>query len=141
MSRADLEVRLERVEAVKGGLFDRTPHISNPIYAATGGRDGFIPEPELRDRLLSIEPILVYCRMRSEERMLESMSRAAKLHKPAEHVEKVIWAYPEVVRLYDLTMALYETQIPVIRFDRDFDLPGNVLNILRDLEAPKQEGI
>lgn len=100
-----LEVKLALVaEHSDHFLFDRVPHISEPIYSKATGKETYIPEPRLHDLLEELNPVVVYCRLSSLSTMFESVDREKKPHKPTEHLEDVLRNYKAVVEDYDATM-------------------------------------
>lgn len=104
-------------------IFDRTPHIGNPIYSRNGGRDGFIPEEELHDRLVTrVNPLVVYCRLDSPDKMLGRISRKqTKSWKSPEQFEIVKEHFHNIVKDYDRVMDLLKSRLVVIPYDYERD--------------------
>lgn len=115
--------KLREAEArMESHLLDRTPHISEPIYARAGSRRTFVPEHELHERLRSRNPVVVYCRLSSMATMFRNMDRGKKAHKSPEHLAEVMRNYKAIVEDYDLTMSgLRAKGITVIRYDWEND--------------------
>lgn len=118
-------------------VFDRTPHISNPIYAANGGRDGFIAKEDLEERLLKLNPVLIYCRTRSPDRMLTScMESRGKPWKTPEQYEVVRKNYMKILEGYEKTFASLSLRTPVFRYDYEFmsvdELMSSIAVLLED---------
>lgn len=138
-TKEEVDEAMRMVEVRQAGLFDRCSHISNPIYASVDGRqDPFTPE-EYRARLASFKPIVVYCRLRSVDRMLSLILSTTKAHKPPEYLETVRKSYPKIVDLYDRHMSEIEKVVPVIRYSWDEDHPLFILQAIREIEQT-QEG-
>lgn len=111
--------KLQEAEEHMGShLLDRTPHISEPIYARASSRRAFITEYELHERLREINPVVVFCRLSSMTTMFRNIDRSKKAHKSSEHLEEVMRNYKTIVWDYDLVMADLSAQgITVLRYD------------------------
>lgn len=137
-TREAVDEAMRKVEARKGGLFDRCSHISNPIYTRVDGRQDPFPLEEYRTRLTSFNPIVVFCRLRSVDRMLNHILTTAKAHKPPEYLEIVRKNYPAIVDLYDQHIAEIEKIVPVIRYDWNEGHPLLVLQAIREIEQTRE---
>src|SRR5690606_22916145 len=68
----------EAEERMGSHLLDRTPHISEPIYARASSRRAFVHEHELHERLREINPVVVYCRLSSLTTMFRNIDQSKK---------------------------------------------------------------
>jgi len=103
-------------------LFDRCPHISDPIYAAAANRKPVMDSEVIRDLLAwEFSPVVVYCRRSSVQSMFDSISDSKKAHKSEEHLALVRSRFSMVVQMYD---ELFQEKTPgvlVLRHDWEFD--------------------
>lgn len=123
------------IEAVRGGLFDRVFHISNPIYCQVDGRGDVIDPEEYRTRLIGMNPIVIYCCLSNQERMLQGIVEHTKVHKPAEYLELVKKNHFQITQLYDESFRQLEGKIPIIYYSWEEDLPALVLQTIKQIEA------
>lgn len=124
--------KLKEAEARMGShLLDRTPHISEPIYARASSRRAFVSEYELHERLRERNAIVVYCRLSSMATMFRNIDRGKKAHKNPEHLAEVMRNYKAIVEDYDSTMsALPAKGITVIRYDWENDRVARLVEAL-----------
>lgn len=111
--------KLQEAEGRMGSyLLDRTPHISEPIYARASSRRAFISEHALHERLREHNPVVVYCRLPTISAMFRNIDRRKKAHKSPEHLAEVMRNYKAIVEDYDRTMDdLLAKGITVLRYD------------------------
>jgi len=82
-------------------IYDRSPHISEIIYSQIYQRKTILPATVLISRFQDLNPVVVFCRLRSVRKMWLSVDQTAKGHKPIEHMAKVMAQYAELVKAYD----------------------------------------
>lgn len=104
---ADFRERLDYISSHEALIVDRLPLISEVVYCRALGKPFPIPEAEILKLLLEEDPIVVYCRLDSVERMLERML-AGKPHKPPEYYASVRANYPAIVAQYDALISKLE---------------------------------
>lgn len=103
-------------------IFDRCPHISEPIYSEVADRVPFISEWHMHERLgVEFNPVIIYCRLKSVKSMFDNIDLSDKPHKPAEHLEKVARDYAAVVKAYDKVFSHPLTGVHVIQYDWEND--------------------
>ena len=99
-------------------LFDRCPHISDPIYAKAAGRRPVMDAEIIRDLLAwELSPVIVYCRLEATAHMLELVSGKVKAHKSPEHLAMVQTKYLDIVDDYDNLFADRTPGVLVLRYD------------------------
>lgn len=105
-SKELLLMKLEKIDAAQNNvILDRTPHISDPIYAKAEGRPLFLPVSSLHTRLQELNPIIIYCRLKSPREMYKHMYKGMdKEHKPQKHFAVVAENYLGIVQDYDTAM-------------------------------------
>lgn len=116
--------------APEGTVFDRCPHISEPIYAQMDGRRVFVPPSELLQKLIQLNAIIVYCRIRSEEQMFKLMYRGnKKLHKSPTYIMEVAKNYKHIVSLYEQSIKQLKAdrRLNVINYDYEQQSPALLL--------------
>lgn len=118
-SKAMFLKKLQEAEHRMGShLLDRTPHISEPIYARASSRRTFVPEHELHERLRRHNPVVIYCRLSSMASMFRNIDRRKKAHKSPEHLAEVMRSYKSIVEDYDLVMSRLPAKgITVVTYD------------------------
>lgn len=134
-SLAEAEEALRLVEDRPGGLFDRCPHISNPIYCEVEGRELHLTRADYRRRLIELEPLVIYCALTNSVKMLKGMARYKKAHKSDEHLAMVESNHYKIVDLYRRDMESYEGKFPIIHYAYDQDDPHLVLNLIREIQT------
>lgn len=130
-----LEERLKFVEEQPGVLFDRCSHISNGIYASVLGRDEFLDEHHMAQRLLDFHPVVVYCRLRgpnAQSRMLANMIKSEKPHKPKDYTLSVQANHDKLVAEYDRRMGNLAGVVPIITYDYSVDTFEDLVSTLRE---------
>lgn len=126
-----LEKLQEAEDRMGSHLLDRTPHISEPIYARASSRRAFIPEHELHERLRERNPVVIYCRLSSMATMFRKIDRRKKPHKSPEHLAEVMRNYKAIVEDYDLAMSdLRAKGLTVIRYDWENDDLARLVEVL-----------
>lgn len=81
-------------------ILDRHPGVSQVCYGFLGW-DG-ITQADGREALRFADPaVVIYCRRKSVDDMLNSIVTSTKAHKPAEYLERVQRTYPRIVEKYD----------------------------------------
>ncbi len=115
--------KLHEAESRMGShILDRTPHISEPIYARASSRRAFLTEHELHGRLREGNTVVVYCRLSSMATMFRHIDRGKKPHKSPEHLAEVMRNYKAIVEDYDSVMVNLRPQgITVIKYDWEND--------------------
>lgn len=136
-TKEDLERKLRMVEG--GGLFDRTPHISESVYSRiANGRATFLPLDVMLDRLVDAKPILIYARRKGEEgETLTRMERVTKDYTPKGHKETVEDRYLEICNLYDRIINGLRDRISVIDYDYTRMSPGQVVEAIEEITNQK----
>lgn len=99
-SRGELLKKMYLVEQGAEQLLDRTPHISNLIYASAEGRDTFLSLDECLARLRVWDPIIIYCYDEDLPLQKARISRDKKPHKSPEYLEKVLNNFDRVYSCY-----------------------------------------
>lgn len=112
-------------------LTDRAPWFSEVIYSAGMDRDLVLPL-DIFLSCYSFTEKVIYCRLSTEEAMLNNMSREFKAHKPAEHTNAVVEHYHRICTLYDQLMDEAERQeINIYEYDWQ---NGDYQNLLEWIE-------
>ena len=130
--KQDLEDKLAKVTASLDAagsdtlVLDRHPAVSDPIYSKVTGSRSFATPGELGEQVEALNPVFVYCRG-SADSMRANISKSPKVHKPQEHLLKVIQKHGEIVKLYDAFFA----QTPHIRYDWQKDSVLELAKVLR----------
>ena len=131
-SREMLHSKLEAVqERANSHLFDRVPHISEPIYSRASGKRMYMMEHDLHQALEKLDPIIIYCRLASMANMFRSIDQSKKVHKPRQHLEEVLQNYKSIVEDYDLTMRSLPPRVTVIQFSWETDSYPKLLEKIR----------
>lgn len=104
--------RLAFVKEWGNVIFDRVPHISDPIYGAAAGRDALMHRDSLMEHLASLKPVLVLCMGASQEVMCERMLKVKKDHKSPEHLEMVRSKHKDIYQMYE-DLCLYLLTAPL----------------------------
>lgn len=108
-TREELDARCVAVRdrAERGRvIFDRCPFISDVIYKNALGVPLLWGPSILRTRLHEIDPLIIYCRLADDEKMLNGISHEEKAHKPADYLAQVKARQGAILRGYDEEMEL-----------------------------------
>lgn len=106
-SRAEFESRVEDLKLLApefSSIFDRTPFISDQVYALLSDRLPFVTMEDLKFMIDKVDPIIIYCRLSSSYKMRQHIDRSVKTHKSPEYMKKVIANHPFITDQYDLLM-------------------------------------
>lgn len=102
---AELMARMEKVQETPGpAIIDRCPHISDAIYKRAMGQPLFMNPLVAWKDLMTVGPMIIYCRLQDPAEMLTAIVETKKDHKPPEYLERVRQEYPEILHGYDFTM-------------------------------------
>lgn len=115
-----LQLKMDKIKKnYRSHVIDRTPHISEPIYAPVNGRRVFIPIDVLHKELSDLKPLIIYCRLKSAVDMFKAIDRSKKLHKSPEHLREVMEQYSKVVQKYDADFGVIKNLpgVDVIQYD------------------------
>lgn len=107
-------------------IFDRSPYISEPVYASITGRDSYVSPLELEVMLKHLKPIVVYCCLESSAEMVDRMLLIPKPHKPPDWADKVRKDHPRIMKRYEEVLAPYVDQPWFIRFNWHHNQVGEV---------------
>jgi len=104
---------VEDLAREKPCLFDRVPQISEQVYTTIFHRPLGMRHFDLVKSLMSIKPVLIYCRLQYQEEMLDHISLQYKPHKSQEWIEDVRKHHQEIVNRYDVVMKDLEGKVPL----------------------------
>lgn len=100
-TKEELLDRIHRIEAAQFDcVFDRVPFISEPIYRKADGKPMLIPEEELRQGLVRMNPTIIWCELPTVQDMFAGISTEKKSHKSDEHLQEVFRNYHRIAALY-----------------------------------------
>lgn len=112
-------------------ILDRTPHISELVYGNMNGRTCFATQEVMMLRLAKLKPVIVYCRLTSDEKMHELISEKVKEHKPEAHLKSVKEEYQGILDRYASVMAHAREATTVLDYSWDRQLYTNLLKEIK----------
>lgn len=124
-SKEEYYERLETAEnKLKDYILDRTTHISETVYSEL--RDGlYIDDNEYQkilERLLVMNPVIVYTRLETSDEMLGNMKTEGKSYKSPEHFAQVKQGYERILSGYDnIINRLENIGFDVVKFNYKTD--------------------
>ena len=119
----------------KAVLFDRLPQISEQVYGPLYDRDPVLEKDDFDRETRELDPVIVYCRLRSKEEMLRYISRETKAHKSSAHMDLVLANFDTIVSAYDRKMNELDATVLILNHDWQNTPYVNLLRRLKECAA------